>query len=188
MGTYSKAFVNIESIEVVKLAIAKYYNIISEEYDIYEQDWKFGVNGNDTIILTKEFNSDWVAIQLNYIFSIYYHDEMLRRISRDLNTMILYGYYQSTDGTGRLSRFHNGDLEVSIIQKEAGYKEESMMRLVDNWGVTNKLKDSFNIPEINEKYFEIEWDIIYKFYKMNGLEWDKIEREDESYLHIEIKH
>ena len=188
MGTYSKAYINNNDFVAVKAYIGKYYNVVSEEYDTIEQDWRFWKNKNDTIILSQEFNANWIEIQLNKRYSLYFHDELLRRISLDLHTTILYGYYQSTDGIGRLSKFQNGKLNLSIVQREVGYKEDTMMRLIDNWGLSKKIKEEFSIPEINEKYFDIDWDLIYRFYKINGLEWDKIKRDDAKYLHLEINY
>lgn len=188
MGTYSKAYINNKDLHAVKAYIGEYYNIVNEEIHTVEQDWRFWKNKNDTIILAKEFNEEWISIRLNKRYSLYFHDELLRRISKDLHTSILYGYYQSTNGTGRLCKFLNGNLTLSIVQREVGYKEDSMMRLIDNRGLTEEIKEEFSIPNINEKFFDIDLDVIYRFYKMNGLEWDKKERDDEKYLHLEIKY
>ena len=86
-----------------------------------------------------------------------------------------------------MAKFKNGELELSIIQSEVQYgdESESMMRLMDNWGVTEELRKEFSIPKLKEKYYDIEWNIIYKFF---GLEWDSKERKEEKYLHIEIKY
>jgi len=188
MGTFSKAYINIESIEVVKKSIGKYYKIVNEEIDNVEQDWRFFHKGSDTIILSKNYNEKWVEIILNNQFTLYFHDELLRRITKELNCEILLGYYQSTDGQGRLAKFENGELNISIIQSEVKYGDESLMRLMDNWGITENLRKQFSIPKLRERFFEIEYDIIYEFYKMNGLEWDGMKREDEIYHHLEIKY
>jgi hypothetical protein len=113
----------------------------------------------------------------------------LRRLSEELHTEILLGYYQSTCGDGRLAKFENGKLLLSIIQSVVTFREESIMRLMDNWGVTEALKQEFSIPnKTRDKFFGIEWDTIYKFYKLNGLDWDGIKREDEIYHYLEIKY
>ena len=162
MGTFSKAYIKIDQIETVKNLIGKYYRIVDEEFDNVDQDWRFWSRGSDTIILSKEYNEDWVEIILNYEFTLYFHDELLRRMSKELKTEILLGYYQSTSVQGRLAKFKNGELEVSIIQCEVQYGDESLIRLMDNWGVTEDLKKKFAIPKLKEKYSEIEWDVIYE--------------------------
>jgi hypothetical protein len=188
LGTFSKAFIKIDSIEAVKKSIGKYYRIVNEELDTVEQDWRFFENGSDTVILSKDYNENWVEIILNYQFTLYFHDELLRRLTKELQSEILYGYYQSTDGAGRLAAFKNGELTLSIIQSEVKYKGESMMRLMDNWGVTDDLRKEFAIPQYREKYVEIDHDTIYRFFKLNGLEWDGIIRNDVFYHHFEIKY
>lgn len=188
MGTYSKAYIKIDSIEVVKKSIGKYYKIVNEEVDNIEQDWRYFRNGSDTIILSKNYNEKWVEIILNYQFTLYSHDELLRRLTKEHNCEILLGYYQSTDSHGRLAIFERGELKTSIIQSEVKHKDESLIRLVDNWGITDNLRRQFLIPKLREEFFAIEWDTIYEFYKMNGLEWDGIKREDRIYHHLEIKY
>lgn len=188
MGTYSKAYVKTDNIDTVINIIGKYYTVINQEIDGIEKGWRFFENGSDTIILAKRYNENWVEIILNYQYSIYFHDEFLRRISKDLETEILLGYYQSTDGGGRLAKFNNGELELSIIQCHVERKGEPFIILMDNWGVTTELRRAFSIPNINEPFFAIGWDNIYKFYKMNGLEWDGIIRDDVEYHHLEIKY
>lgn len=189
MGTFSKVYIKNKSIETVKKSIGKYYKIVNEEVDSVEEDWRYWRKGSDAIILSKNYNELWVEIILNYEFTLYFHDELLRRISEELETEILLGYYQSTCGDGRLAKFENGKLTLSIVQSEVKFGEESMMRLMDNWGVTEIIKKEFSIPnKTREKFFEIDWDTIYKFYKINGLEWDKIKRDDEVYYYLEIKY
>lgn len=188
MGTFFKAYLKAKNIELVKKSIGKYYKIIREEIDTIEQDWRYGLEGSDTLILSKNYNEDWVEITLSYRFSLYFHDELLRRLSKDFNSEILLGYYQSTMGQGRLAKFENGKLKLSIIQSEAGYKENAMLRLVDNRGITDELKKQFLIPKIGEKFCVIDCDVIYNFYKINGLEWDGKTREEETYFYLEIKH
>ena len=89
MGTFSKAYIKIDQIEMVKNFIGKYYKIINEEFDNVAQDWRFCDRGSDTIILSKEYNENWVEIILNYEFTLYFHDELLRRLSKELKTEIL---------------------------------------------------------------------------------------------------
>jgi hypothetical protein len=188
MGIFSKAYIKIDNIDTVKNLIAKYYKVVSQEIEDIEKDWRFFENGSDTIILSRNYNENWVEIILNYQFTVYFHDEFLRRLSKDLETEILLGYYQSTDSTGRLAKFKKGELQLSIIQSLIEYKSESGVALIDNWGVTNELRREFSIPNLNEPFFEIVWDSIYKFYKMNGLEWDGIMRDKGFYHHLEIKY
>lgn len=188
MGTFSKAYIKTDSIDTVKNTIGGLYKIASQEIDDIEKEWRFIKNGSDTIILSNNYNKNWVEITLNYQFNIYFHDEFLRRLTRYLETEILLGYYQSTDSTGRLAKFKEGELQLSIIQSHIEQKGKSFIALMDNWGVTNELRQGFAIPNLNEPFSEIVWDSIYKFYKMNGLEWDGITRNEVFYHHLEIKY
>jgi hypothetical protein len=188
MGTYSKAYIKVNNIDTVISLVGKYYKVVSQEIDEIEKEWMFFKNGNDTLILSKNYNENWVEITLNYPYTIYFHDEFLRRISKDLETEILLGYYQSTDSTGRLAKFKKGALHLSIIQSCIQRNRESCVVLLDNWGVTPDLKKEFSIPNLYEPFFEIVWDSIYKYYKKNGLEWDGVKRDETFYHHLEIKY
>lgn len=188
MGTFSKVYIKNDNIEVVKRSIGRYYKILCVEPESIEQSWRFFQKGSDTMIVSNHYHGNWVEIILNYPYTLYYHDEFLRRLSQELNTVILLGYYQSTDGGGRLAKFEHGNLAISIIQAEVKYPGESWLRLMDNWGVTEELKKEFLIPNLFEEFNQIEWDTIYKFYKMNGLESDGEQRNDSVYYHLEIKY
>lgn len=190
MATFSKAYIKINSMETVKNAIENYYTVLVNEFDNMIHDYRFFENGNDTIILASNYNEDWVEISLNYPSSLYFHDELLRRLSRDLNTDILLGYFQSTDAEGRLAKFKQGTLELSVIQCDIQYgnETESHIRLMDNWGVTDEVRKAFSIPKLNEEYRGIYRDVIYSFYNMFGLIWDGKERTEVKYLHLEINY
>lgn len=185
---FSKAYIKNVSIAEIRKIISKFYIIISEEIENHEQDWKFFKNGNDTMIISNFYNEEWVELILNNQFTLYFHDELLKRISYEFDTIILLGYYQSTDGQGRLAKFENGNLNLSIIQSEVNYRNESILRLMDNWGVSNEIKNELSLPNLKEKFIDIEYDLIYKFYKMNGLEWDKAKDKEEVYIHLEINY
>lgn len=188
MGTYFRAFIHHKSIQDVKQAIGKYYKIANEETDEIAQEWRFWKNDSDTIILSTKINENWVAVDLNRQFSLYFHDELLRRISKDLETEILSGYYQSTVGEGRLAKFTNGALDLSISQTEIKKNEQFLSVLSDNWGITELLRKEFSIPNLAQEFYAIDWDSIAKFHEIMGLVWDGKERKEEKFLHLEIKY
>ena len=152
-----------------------------------EQWYKYGSNGNETMILSNVYNYRWTQLYLNLEISLYKYDELLRRISKEFYTEILFCYYQSTICKGRLAKFEEGQLMLSIVQEEVEIKGERLLRLTDNWGVDSTIKSQFNIPNLLSKFINIDYDNIYKFLNLNDLKWDMIERETEEYNHLEIK-
>ncbi len=186
MGTFSTAFINNTKQDQIKSYLGQYFEILSEEIVNQEQWWKYGNNGNDTMILSNVYNHKWVQLYLNLGVSIYKYDELLRRISEEFKTEILFCYYQTTICKGRLAKFSEGQLLLSIVQEELEIKGERMLRLTDNWGVDSETRNQFSIPKLLEKFISIDYDNIYKFLEINNLEWDRIEK-DEEYNHLELK-
>lgn len=186
MGTFSTAYIKNTKTDQIKSYLGQHFEILSEEVVNQEQSWKFWENGNDTMILSNVYNYRWTQLYLNLDISLYKYDELLRRISKEFNTEILFCYYQTTICKGRLAKFDEGQLILSIVQEEVEIKGERQLRLTDNWGVDSAIRSQFNIPKLMEKFINIDYDNIYKFLNINNLEWDKIDK-DEEYNHIEIK-
>lgn len=187
MGTFSTAYIKNTKPDQIKAYLGKYFEILNEEIINQEQWWKYWANGSETMILSNVYNYKWTQLYLNLNISIYKYDELLRRISKDFETEILFCYYQTTTCKGRLSKFEEGQLILSIVQEEVEIKSERMLRLTDNWGLDSITRNHFNIPKLMDKFINIDYDNIYKFLNLNNLKWDMIEGKDEKYNHLEIK-
>lgn len=186
MGRLSKIYVKEKSLETVKGIISESYNIVREESLKFEQDWRYNKYGNEAIILTKNYNSEWVELQLNFENSMYEHDEMLKDMSERLECVILICYYNSTFGKGRFAKFSSGSYDLSIVQEVAGRGINEQMTLVEKRGVSDDLAELFKIPNTGGKFFGINYDTAYRFFSYFGLVWDGKKRDNLDYIHLEI--
>ncbi|RLJ33290.1 hypothetical protein CLU97_2771 [Chryseobacterium sp. 7] len=186
MSTFSKAYVRLTNLNEILDEIKKYYIIGKNETMNEPKSWYYSENGNETMILSNNYNKSWCEIELEFNFSTYLYDEFLRRLSEKFETVILLGYYQSTIGNGRIARFCKGRLELSIAQYYSSYDGFEKIYLTDNFGVSYPIKKEFNIPRLGEDFNAIDYELINKFFKNNDLFSDNFKSyEDWSYLHLE---
>ncbi|MDQ0067374.1 hypothetical protein [Chryseobacterium lathyri] len=186
MGTFSKTFIKLENIEVILYELQEYFLIGKVETLNDSKWWLYSENGNETIILSNNYNHNWCEIEFEFNYSIYLYDEFLRRLSKKFNTIILLGYYQSTLGNGRIAKFSSGVLELSLLQLYSNNNGFDRISLVDNFGISKSMKNDFNIPKLGEDCNVIDYDLINSFFENNGLLPDNFKNYEEwSYLHIE---
>ncbi|MDP9960388.1 hypothetical protein [Chryseobacterium lathyri] len=186
MGTFSKVYIKLENIEVILHELQEYFLIGKIETLDDSKWWLYSENGNETIILSNNYNHNWCEIEFEFKYSIYIYDEFLRRFSKKFNAIILLGYYQSTIGNGRIAKFNNGQLELSIVQQYSIYNGIEKIYLNDNFGVSKTIKKEFKIPKLGEDFNNIDYELINSFFAKNGLLPDNFKNYEEwSYLHIE---
>lgn len=187
MGTFSKAYIKSEKISEVLNELKKYYTIKRIEKLNESKWWYYSENGNETIILSNNYSKYWCELELEFNYSVYFYDEFLRRLSKQLNTIILLGYYQSTIGNGRIAEFNNGQLELSLVELYSSYNGFDKISLVGNFGISEKIKNELNIPRLGEDSSVIDNDFINVFFENKGLLSDDNFKEysDWSYLHLE---
>ncbi|WP_160139734.1 hypothetical protein [Chryseobacterium sp. c4a] len=186
MGTFSKAFIKLNDLKVILDELKNYYIIGRQEIIEESKPLYYSQNSNETIILSNNYNNDWCEIELEFNYSVYLYDEFLRRLSSKFNTIILFAYYQSTIGDGRIAKFNRGQLDLSISQKYFKHNGHEKICLVDNFGISEVMKKEFDIPKLGEDFNRIDYDLINEFLSNNGLSPDNLkEYQKWSYLHIE---
>jgi hypothetical protein len=201
MGTFSQVNIKSKDIETVLVELKKYLPIGRELWFDTRKEWYYNLQHDDnsstekntTIILTKNQSKDWIEIEFDIGGNLYFYDEILRRISKSLETEILLGYYQSTIGEGRLAKFRNGQLELSFYERYFYYKfngDDSppidRIYVADNFGILDSKIDKLKQSKLGTDSSLIDYDFIYEFFKsenwLNDLNKDYFEW---TYLHIE---
>ena len=201
MRTFSQTNIKCKDIETVLTELKKHLSIGRQLSLDTKKEWFYNLQHeenlstekNSTIIMTKNQSKDWIEIEFDFDGNLYFYDEILRRISKTLDTDILLGYYQSTTGDGRLAKFSKGQLELSFYEKYFYFKfhgDDSppidRIYVADNFGVQNSSIESLKDAKLGKDSSLIDYDFIYKFYKSEGwtsdlgkdcVEW--------TYLHIE---
>jgi len=188
VATYSDIFINHPVIEDIVLYLEKYYQVGKRKtldclnlFEFSRSDFS-----SRTFVLHKDKNEDW--IQLEYeLENLYEFDEILRRITEQLEAIALIGYKQTTDGTARFAVFKNGALVRSIVQEYVQSHKE--IRNIDNFGSRFSF-ESFKyetgvLQEIDYDELLNYYDDISKWYEEFGFSWNKTPVVDE-YLHLEI--
>ena len=203
MGTFSQTNIKCKDIETVLAELKKYLTIGRELWFDTRKEWFYNLRhadnssteNNTTIILTKNESKDWIEIEFDFNGNLYFYDEILRRISKTLDTDILLGYYQSTSGEGRLAKFKSGQLELSFFERYFYYKSYDddsytvdRIYVADNLGVANSSIEDLKNAKLGKDSSLIDHDFIYKFYKSEGWVNDLgKDYHDWTYLHIEQK-
>ena len=203
MGTFSQTNIKCKNIETVLTELKKYLSIGRELLFDKRKEWFYNlqhddnssIEKNSTIILTKNQSKDWIEIEFNFGGNLYFYDEILRRISKSLDTEILLGYYQSTSGEARLAKFKNGKLELSFYERYFNFKfhgDDSppidRIYVADNFGVLNSSILTLKNTKLGKDSSLIDHDFIYKYYKSEGWTNDLgKDYFDWTYLHIEQK-
>lgn len=203
MGTFSQTNIKCKDIEPVLTELKKHLSIGRELWFDSRKEWFFDLQHeensstekNTTIILTKNHSVDWVEVEFDFKGNLYFYDEVLRRISKSLNTEILLGYYQSTIGEGRLAKFKNGQLELSFYEryfysKFHGDDSPEMHRVyvADNFGVVNSSNEALKKAKLGQDSSLIDYDFIPQFYESEGWVTDlNKDFNDWTYLHLEQK-
>lgn len=187
MGTLSKVFIRTQDIEQILIEFEKYYTIRRREI-LDDAKWWYYFE-NETIIVSQNYNVEWVEIEFDFQGNLLYlYDEFLRRLSISMNSIILLGYYQSTTGVGRVAKFEVGKMDISIVQLFITSKEKNAIYLVDNFGVSDDLKEMLHMDfsKIGDEFSLIDYNFIYNFFEKFGLKSDNhMASNSEKYLHIE---
>lgn len=189
MATYSQTNIHVDSIDKFLMELKKYYKIGRIETLDQAKDYYYFEYGSDTIVVSQNYNSEWIEVEFNFNGNLYFYDEFLRRVSETYRTNIVLGYEQTTSGEIRIAEFENGRLSLSIVHKYFEYDRKSKIYLADNFGVNEQLKELFSIPRLGEEIkpdYAIEREQMVDFFKMRG--WSNNLNKDFSqwtYCHIE---
>lgn len=201
MGTFSQTNIKCKDIQTVLAELKKYLPLGREIWLDTRKEWFYNVphdensfdGENITMVISKNLSKDWVEIEFDFQVGLYFYDEILKEISKNLETEILLAYYQSTSDEGRLAKFKNGQLELSYFEKyfyevliENNSRTEKSNFVADNFGVTASSIELLRNSKLGEESLLIDHDFIYRFYKSEGwiidLEKDYTKW---NYLHIE---
>jgi hypothetical protein len=188
MGTFSQTFIKTNSIDKVLKIFNKFLNIGSTEWLSERFDWYYWSDNrnNKTIIISNNTSIDWIEIEFDFNGNIYLYDELIRILTRELNTVALLGYYQSTSGEGRIAKFENGQLAYTYYERYFEYNQKSRIYLADNWNILKSKLDNLKIKRLDEDSQLINYDLIYLFYRSEGFENNsEKKREEWNYLHLE---
>ncbi|MFD2938929.1 hypothetical protein [Flavobacterium notoginsengisoli] len=202
MATYSQTNIKCNDVQTVATELKKYLRIGREKWFDTRKPWFYNVphdensfNGDNlTIVVSKIDSEDWVEVEFDFQFGVYFFDEILKQISKNLNTDILLAYYQSTSGQGRLAKFKNGKLELSYYEKyryevtpgNDSYTVESNY-VADNFGVSGSDIELLKNTKLGDQSLIIDYDLINEFYKAEGWKGDSGKNifSDWDYLHLE---
>jgi hypothetical protein len=201
MGTFSQTNIKCRELEPVLTELKKYLSLGRQIWLDDSKWWFYNVRhdenssdeNNITIIASKNLSNDWIEVEFDLGGNLYVYDEVLRRISKTLETDILLGYYQSTTGEGRLAKFKNGQMELSYFEKYFYYKfngDDSppidRIYIADNFGVTGSKIEAIKKCRLGEDSHLIDHDFIWEFYRSEGWISDLNKPYAEcTYLHIE---
>ncbi|MCP2026050.1 hypothetical protein L1276_001190 [Flavobacterium sp. HSC-32F16] len=201
MGTFSQTNIKCKDLNAVIGRLKKYLPIGREIWLDTRKEWFYNlpheenssVERNITIIVSQNQNKDWVEVEFDFNGNLYFYDEILRRISKELESEILLGYYQSTDGEGRLAKFKNGQLELSFYEKYFYYQSNGdnsppidRIYVADNFGVAHSAIESLKKAKLGEHSYLTDHEFIYEYYKSEGWKNDLgKDYFDWTYLHLE---
>ncbi|WP_017734114.1 hypothetical protein [Nafulsella turpanensis] len=195
MGTFSQTSILCDSIETIVDQLSKYYYIGQQTKLDERKEWLYNLppNNNITVIVSQNHSKNWVEVEFNFDGNLYFYDECLRRISKNLNTKVLLGYYQSSTGDGRVAKFENGNLELSFYERYFYYNPNynnlpviDRIYVADNFGIRNTAVEQLKMSKLGVDSNLIDQDFIIDYFKSEGWKAD-LEKNyfDWSYLHIE---
>jgi hypothetical protein len=182
MATYSNTCINCDDIELFIKQIKKHFKIYEVKYSTTPYD--FFYEGNQFIIISQNFNQNWINVQFDFGADYYIMDEIIKELTSKFGCDAMLCYYQSTIVEGRFAYFEKGELSLSITQKEVELENGTDLRLLDNFGVAEEFAEKFRVPKIkNRHYSELDTDELYRMKKHFGLEGDgKKQNDDYFYL------
>lgn len=202
MGTFSQTSIKYNDIEMIVGELKKYLPIGREIWLDTNKWWFYGIpheensfeGENLTLIVSKNLTKDWVEVEFDFHSGLYFFDEILKQISKNLNALILLVYYQTTVEEARLAKFKNGQLELSYYEKyfyeevvENGVQTIRSNYVADNFGVAISNIEELRNSKLGEETLLIDYDFIYKYLNSEGWEADsgKDFFSDWKYLHLE---
>lgn len=202
MGTFSQTSIKYNDIETIVGELKKYLPIGREIWLDTNKWWFYRIpheensfeGENLTLIVSKNLTKDWVEVEFDFHSGLYFFDEILKQISKNLNALILLVYYQTTVEEARLAKFKNGQLELSYYEKyfyeevvENGVQTIRSNYVADNFGVAISNIEELRNSKLGEETLLIDYDFIYKYLNSEGWEADsgKDFFSDWKYLHLE---
>ena len=131
MGWASYIYIKTNDIDLLISKIKNYYVVGQIVVESEPNNWMFlRSDGPRTFIVNCNYSTEWTQLDFP-LENRYEFDEMFRRISLELSTVVLLGYYNSIDGSFRFAVIDKGKLVRSICISSLSSGE---LRLIDNFG------------------------------------------------------
>jgi hypothetical protein len=101
MATFSQTNIKCKDVETVLAELKKYLPTDREIWLDTRKEWFYNLphdenlseEKNITLVISKNLSKDWVEVEFDFQGNLYLYDEILRRISKNLETDILLAYY-----------------------------------------------------------------------------------------------
>jgi len=191
MGEFSKCFVQHDITADVINHLKGYFafrreETLDDEYQFWPDEWD---DRQDVFVVSPAWHKGWTELDIRFWrrqYSEYDYDAWFKQASLDLNTKILYGYYQSTAGDSRVAAFSNGTMEISVCHKNEG---GDALTLKDNTGLNTSLAAVLKLPlNIGDPVYGnsiMDHPVIYDFFTRSGMDGEPRPKEDIPYTHLE---
>jgi hypothetical protein len=188
MGTFSQTFIKTTKIDEIIKILNKSLNLglselLNERFDWYY--WRDNRN-NKTIIISNNLSVEWTEIEFDFNGNMYLYDELIKILTKELGTIALLGFYQSTSGEGRIAKFDKGQLKYTYYERYFEYDKVSRIYLADNWNINESKIGMLKERKLDQDSSIIDHDLINSFYKSEGFEYNSNKKYEEwAYLHVE---
>lgn len=173
--------------ELVSELIKTNYSVGRTATFDYEYREVFLDKMNYAFILFDSNLEDWAELDLDFYESAEEHDNFLTRLSKDYQTIVLFGYSQTTTGDTRFLALENGQVLRSIYQKS--YYDPHRILMENDFGEKLRYERNFQYPEPGQsikgfKYLDFYEDVQNMFIDY-GFKGEKRKEFDNRYLHVE---
>ncbi|WP_299247494.1 hypothetical protein [uncultured Aquimarina sp.] len=186
MSTLNRTLIKNVNISDLISLIKNYYSIGRVQLLNYENQALFLDRKNYSIILSDSYIANWIEITFDFCDGPEKHDFLLKKISTELLTEVIYGYEQTTTGDARFLKITNGKIERDLYQKS--YYKPHRIIMERNLGDKYLIEKEFKYPEIGRDltgFKALDFDEIQDMFVNAGYKGNKNQSPKEEYTHLE---